>query len=104
MESKIRKAIIKIAEKGIYPWPNPEDWVTQGIPYTLDQLHRLYPSTKPWESVTTTFRKEFGFRYVFTIDEAAKGSTPLDIEEVLRLRDELAPVQITKKKPEMSLN
>jgi hypothetical protein len=64
----------------------------------------LYPSCPRWESVTTRFRKEYGFRYIFSFDEALKGGDPLDLDEVMTLRAKLMPDRITGNQGILSLN
>lgn len=73
---------LELAERGILPDPNKENWTSQEIPYTSEQIDEAWPGRPFTCCAGTWFLKKTGRPFAFSFDQA-KQIDHVPMEEVM---------------------
>jgi len=66
---------------GMIPSTNRKHWVSPEIPFSAEEIDRVFPGRKATEGHALWFRKSNGQRYAFSMDEAQRVD-PVGLREV----------------------
>ena len=83
MHTNIR---LELAEKGILPLLNQDEWISREIPYSADQVDEAFPNRPSHKSAAYWFRKNTRQRAVFSLGQATESDPvdPAEVEEFVR--------------------